>query len=495
MKKKTFQWSLILGLLLSLSLFGCSSDDRINDLENELNKLKEQIDADKAKAEKEKQETEANNPFIKLALDKDEIALNFYPGEPIKVKVDSKGLKDIVGISSNPTWTVSYDDASQMSIITAPVKSTAGASNIIISGVNDKGQVFRGVIACTLNDYSSPYGTFILNEGSVWSTPSEMGSLIYINPREAATANVYKGINGRAIGSCPQDMFLYNDKYFVISQNTNPNTDGRLTIFDANTLEKRGYYSTELSELNNPTHVAVVDDTHIYIRDEKGIWLFDTAYSANKLTLIEGTKGARKNVMAVSHNKVFFSKNKDLKVIDSKTNSIVYEHSFDGKISGIINADKDHIYVSSYEKNVGVIRKINTESYEVVQENMIGEEYEGKLLQMSFAAAPGISAKGDTIYYSSLGQKIYRHIFSTNSSKLMVDIKEELNPEHKVTYNTAQVHPVTGHVYFNTLKGFGQDYKTNTIYRFDMTGDKGKLLNRWENLSRFPAGIFFPPAK
>ena len=28
-----------------------------------------------------------------------------------------------------------------------------------------------------------------------------------------------------------------------------------------------------------------------------------------------------------------------------------------------------------------------------------------------------------------------------------------------------------------------------------MTGDKAVLLNRWENLTRFPAGIFFPTAK
>ena len=165
---------------------------------------------------------------------------------------------------------------------------------------------------------------------------------------------------------------------------------------------------------------------------------------------------------------------------------------YGGNISGIINADDDHLYVSNLEKGIGKIRLVNTKTYEVEKVNEITKENGGDLLAMTFAAAPGISAKGDTIYYSSLGQKVYRHLFSTGESKLMVDVKETLNPEHKVTYNTVQVNPATGHVYMNTLMGFGPLYKTNTIYRFDMTGDKAVLLNRWENLTRFPAGVFFP---
>lgn len=488
MNKRKIEWGLIFGLILSLSLFSCSDSNqgRIDDLEKELEKLKEQI-------EKDKQEAEDSQPFIKLGAGQSEIALDFYPGETREVKIESKGIKEIKGISTNSAWRVTYDEASQIAKISAPILLTLGDGDIMISGINDKGQVFRGSVSCTLNDYSNPNGTFILNEGNAWGTPAEMGSLIYISPREVATPNVYYTINKKRLGAFTQDMVESNGRYFVISQKENAETDGQLTIFDVKTLKKVGNYSSELSELNSPTHIAVVGNK-IYIRDNKGIWLFDTTFGSNKLTLIEGTNGARQNVMAVSHDKVFFSHRKALKVIDSDKDKIVYENNFGGNISGVIKADDDHIYISNFENKMGVIRKINTKTYEVEQENTISEEDGGKLLQASFASAPSISAKGDTIYYSSLGQKIYRHIFSTNTSKMMVDVKESLNQDHTVTYNTAQVHPVTGLVYFNTLKGFGPDYKINTIYRFDMTGDQGKLLHRWDNISRFPVGIFFPPA-
>lgn len=492
MTNRKITWRITLGILLIFTLFSCQPDTRLKDLQNELDHLKKQIEENKAKADKEKQDAEANQPFIKLGVEKDEITLDFYPGEMIEVKVESKGIKDIAGISSNPAWKILYNKEKEEIIITAPITCTSGNTDMLISGVNDKGQVFRSLISCSLYDYSSPYGTFILNEGSVWSTPSEMGSLIYVSPRKSATPNVYHAINGRWIGACPQDLFESEGKYFVISQNENSDTDGRLTIFDTKTLQKLGNYSDVLSSLDWPTHLAVVDGKQIYIRDNKGIWFFNTAYSANTLKFIEGSKGARKNVMAVSDGKIFFSSNKFLRVIDPESNTIVHELKLGGNISGIINANENHIYVSSLEKGIGKIRLINSKTYEIEKENDINEENGAKLLEMTFAAAPSISAKGDTIYYSSLSQKIYRHIFSTNTSKLMVDVNETLNPDHKVTYNTVQVHPVTGHVYMNTLKGFGPDYKTNTIYRFDMTGDQAVLIDKWENLTRFPAGIFFP---
>lgn len=467
MNKMSLTWRAILLASLSFALFGCSLDD-----------------------DAPTQETTKSS--INLTLDNGETTMDAFPGDTIRVKVESKELKDIVGTTSNSAWSVDYNEEKSELTIVAPVVCTSGPAKVMVSGVDKRGQVFRSLVSLTLNDYSDPRGTFILNEGSVWSTPSEMSSLIYITPRTSATPYVYESINGRAPGACSQDMFESGGKYFVISQNRNPDTDGQLTIFDTKTLRKIGNYPFKEKELDWPTHVAVVDGYKIYIRDNKGIWFFNTMYAANQLTFIEGSRGARKNTMAVSNGKVFFSQNSYLKVIDPESNTIVHEVKYGGNISGIINADDDHLYVSNLEKGIGKIRLVNTKTYEVEKVNEITKENGGDLLAMTFAAAPGISAKGDTIYYSSLGQKVYRHLFSTGESKLMVDVKESLNPDHTQTYNTVQVNPTTGHVYMNTLLGFGPNYKTNTIYRFDMTGDKAVLLNRWENLTRFPAGIFFP---
>ena len=52
---------------------------------------------------------------------------------------------------------------------------------------------------------------------------------------------------------------------------------------------------------------------------------------------------------------------------------------------------------------------------------------------------------------------------------------------------------MTGEIYLNTLKGFGEDYKTNNIWRIDPA--KKVSTRTWENHTAFPAGIFFNPQK
>ena len=42
------------------------------------------------------------------------------------------------------------------------------------------------------------------------------------------------------------------------------------------TLKKeKGFSKDQLADLNWPTHVAALDDSHVYIRDNNGVHLFD----------------------------------------------------------------------------------------------------------------------------------------------------------------------------------------------------------------------------
>lgn len=467
----------------------CNSlEDDLNALQKDLDALKEQM----AKEEADRKAKEANQPFIKLTEDGTNIELKFYPGETKTTKVNSKDLKDFVAETTNSSWKVVYNDNESSVSITAPIDVSVGVSSILVSGVNSKGQVFRAKVSTLLYDYSNPYGTFVLNEGSAWSNPPEMGSLIYISPNNIATPNIYLELNGKTLGGVAQDMVSYNGKYYIIAQNHYPETDGMLTILDAKTLKKVKNRTWGNKELDWPTHIAVLDDSHIYMRDNKGIWRYDSA--TDQLALVDGTRGARKNVMLMLNGKVIASNGKRIQIISPEEDKVAQTIEFPANISGLAYSGDGNFYASYLKGKEAGIMKINGKTYEVISENKITDKT-ASLLVSSFAASPSISAKGDTIYYSGLESTIYRHIFSTNTTKLMVDTKAEFNPDHTVTYNTAQVHPLTGHVYFNTLKGFGPVYKTNTIYCFDMTGDAAKLISRYDNLTRFPAGIFFPAMK
>ena len=58
-------------------------------------------------------------------------------------------------------------------------------------------------------------------------------------------------------------------------------------------------------------------------------------------------------------------------------------------------------------------------------------------------------------------------------------------------YNGLGVSPATGHVFVNTLKGFGNAYTTNTIWEFDFNVSLDTPVNRFENYTHFPAGVYF----
>ena len=90
---------------------------------------------------------------------------------------------------------------------------------------------------------------------------------------------------------------------------------------------------------------------------------------------------------------------------------------------------------------------------------------------------------------SGLSSKIYRHVFGSDRTELMVDAKDMVD-NVGIIYNTCAVHPITGEVYLNSIKGYS-DYKTNNITVFDFSSDEPKVSANYENYTAFPAGTFF----
>lgn len=74
---------------------------------------------------------------------------------------------------------------------------------------------------------------------------------------------------------------------------------------------------------------------------------------------------------------------------------------------------------------------------------------------------------------------------------MLVDLSE-IDNNAGLIYNGLGIHPVTGHVYANTIKGFAQ-YTTNQIWEFDFSTNTEKPVNKYENYTNFPAGFFFYP--
>lgn len=420
------------------------------------------------------------------------------------------------GLENTFSWALNSEEVSNGETYVFKAENS-GIYQLALTAKNSDGSTTK---TATINVNPGKYknGTFILNEGLV----TTHASLIYISPEGDITPNVYYKVNGEFLGDVCQDLYIKNNKMYIVSQNGG-NGGGFLTICNAETLKKErsfhdplilgidtSYYEdngkmvqvidTTFSDWT--THIAVLGDDDIYIRDNNGIFLMhpSTVATNHRATLIEGTKGARKNTMAVAEGKLFASRRNTVIVIEQGKNEIAHTIAFGKKqISGLIKATDGNLWASD---EGGIIYKIDPKSYEIIAQNQLeGEAATLLRIRGSQPAAPNIAAKGDTIYISNTTTTIYRHIFSTNETKLMVDAKDcipassdywEGNWTHPFVYNTCAVDPITGEVFINTLKGIGAQRHTNHITIFDFSSETYPRVSRdYANYLDYPANVFF----
>ncbi len=370
-----------------------------------------------------------------------------------------------------------------------------GNAELCIRAVDANGYVYMAIASVNVpgKGMNAPEGLYILNEGSM---TTENGSLIYIDPKGNLKDNIYRAANGSSLGNVAQDMYIYDGEMYIISQNgtINPEgsvfkNDGMLVVADASTMKRRASYEQELSSvLDWPTHIAVLDKENVFIRDNKGVYLFNR--TNNELKFIEGTQRAAKRPMTVADGKVFVEGPSKIYVLQKGSTTVLKTIDMP-KLSGIVKAPDGHIYVST-SGNPSSIIKMNARTYETIQKNDITEFS----VAGTFAAAATFTVKpdsvgGDKIYYSGIGTKIWRHNFKTKETKMVVDADAAL-PGFTQTYNTVAVHPTTGKVYLNRLKGFSLQYLINRICVFEDKGDVLTLERTYDDYTRFPAGIFFP---
>lgn len=474
--------TLMMGLMAVGALTSCATDDDITDLQQEINKLKQQIGQ------------EGGSPMIKLTGgEAGQTELSLFPGETLAVKVETeKGITDLAASTTDTDWRVLCDEEKGELLITAPLAVRDTPAKVFVSGANAQGVMYRAGIVCRMRNYTDPKAVLILNEGQVGT--GEMGSMIYVNPKGDAIAYPFHAINGTDLGVASQDMSRCGDKIYVIAQGPYKKS-GTLSEIDANTLRLVRTYTSEISEAQNPTHLLAYDAEHIYIRDEHGIACYDS--KMDLYVPVADSKGALKHPFLQVGGKVFFTTNDALcaiKVGEKTFDKVAKRITFPGKVSGMAKADDKHLYVSYGIEGEGVIALVNVESYEVEKSHTLPLAEGGSALQIAWASTSTITAKGDTIYFGEGKNSIFRHLFSTGATKEMWSYKT-VNPEHMESYQTPAVHPVTGLVYYATLKGWGSAYKTNTVYVLDLKGDEAKLVSRIDNLVRFPAGYFFPYAE
>lgn len=162
-----------------------------------------------------------------------------------------------------------------------------------------------------------------------------------------------------------QDLFIANNKLYIISQKSGD--DGYLIVANAETLKKEAGYKTELEDkVSSPTHVAVLGDDDIYLRDNEGIKVFHP--SSGELFLIEGAERANKNTMAVTEGKIFAAAGNNVLVIEKGKNKISKSIEFNDPVRGVVKSSDGNLWVST---SAGEISKVDAQNYTIIQTNTL----------------------------------------------------------------------------------------------------------------------------
>ena len=376
-------------------------------------------------------------------------------------------------------WSAKIDSKTRSVKITAPSFSGTYYTEGILSlvAVDTKGQTVLASARICAVDFSDPNATFVLNEGNM---TTENGSLIYITADGHVINYAYWRMNGSELGNVAQDLFISGNKMYIISQNGG--NDGILIEAEARTLQNTKKFSKEeLSRLFWPSHIAVIGNT-VYIRDNAGIWTLDL--DTRKFTSVANAKGTLKNRMAVVSSKVFVPGNRSILVLEN--GELVKKIDMDGTVTGVIKSDEEGYLWVSCSTSPAQIIKLSASDYTMDKHTLT----EGGVTY-GWSATPGISAKGDEVYFCNNTSTIYRHNFTSNTTEALGDVKSNI-ANWGIIYNMPAIHPVTGEYYFNTILGYGWSFLTNDISVYDLSSGAPAMVADYQNYTLFPAGIFFP---
>src|SRR5690606_38256758 len=291
-----------------------------------------------------------------------EIAIENQTGEVTVAQEDTLYFKAKINSSSdfNFSWLVDGEkvESNAADSTFKFVSSKVGTHVITLSGFNADGETSTDLKVDVYGKFRD--GTFILNEGNM---TSENGSLIFISPKGVVTDSAYFKVNGTELGNVTQDLFIGDGKIYIISQNGKQNAvgdafqnDGMLIVANSETLERVANYNDELSTLSWPSHVAVLNGNEVFIRDNKGVSLFNTLNK--ELKFVEGSNGAKKNRMAVVNDKVFVPGSTKVFVLEAGKSEVAHTIDMGANVTGVVKASDGNLWVAT-NGNPNKIAKIN----------------------------------------------------------------------------------------------------------------------------------------
>ena len=283
---------------------------------------------------------------------------SFEYGEKTRsFKLDAKGIQDLTIAKQPDGWTVRIGQNFPLAIEVTPPASGSYCSGgiIIVEGVDADGKLYRSSMDVRVADFTDPRGVFVVVEGNM--TDSN-GMLMYYDGEGREYRHIFRNANpGKTIGNVVQDMFIYKDKVYLITQNGTRKDlggEGRLVICDLKTMKMLSKDALDIPitdpKANGahawPQHLIVTSPTQIFI--QYGSSDYERTGGMREITLaddkvkkisedIEGTYGlwtkenAIKARMILSKGKIYFAHGHGVSILDPTTSKVIKTVKMEGR--------------------------------------------------------------------------------------------------------------------------------------------------------------------
>ena len=307
-------------------------------------------------------------------------------------------------------------------------------------------------------------GIFVINEGNFnWGN----ASVTFINANDSVEQNVYETRNDAHLGDVAESMQTFNDRGFIIVNNSNKIQVVSLEDFKA---------VKTLSGFNSPRFMAIVDSTKAYVTNmQRNISVIDLTTLSLKKTIptLGWTEALIKynNFMFVSsigiESEASSSRNAKILVIDLKSDMIIDSIKSGKEPVNMVMDKKDKIWVlctGGYD---------HFESPTLVRIDPALRVVDKVFNFPNSNDTPSrlcINASKDTLYFLNNG------IYQMPVSLTAIPASPFIHSNGHLFYGLG-IHPLNGTIFVSDAKDFIQN---GEVYQYNQV--TGKVLNS------FPAG-------
>lgn len=381
---------------------------------------------------------------------------------------------------------------------------------------NDNIEVATRAVS-TYNYLGNANGIFALSEGNM---TNENGTLSFIDGSSTtfpAQNWVYRSQNpGMQMGNVPQDLFVANNKMYVIAQNGNAQSGAKHILVTNNMLQHvtdfnpNNYFAGGWSGGGaTPTHLAVAGNK-IFVRTNAGVVVTSETAQTTTPAVIAGITNPSRIRMAMVNNggtKYLYVGGQDNKVYRINTTSnAVQSIAVEGKVAGLTavrrnNNALQYVWALCIKSDgTTVLQKISgttAESGRTIAAS--GLTFDANLFIPSVGLCCYAGGASDVLYFRTNGwdpKTVYKYNVATNQTTSFYTVPNGIDSRARIIYGDLGVDPNTGDVYFGYVGDWGVYASVNGVVKLNSTGGVAKEYRSsysapYKIDTRFTAGIYF----